>query len=538
MIGMIIVDDELIIRQGLMTIPWNEYGIEIKGVAANGEEALDIAKNTPPQILLTDIRMPGMDGLALIDAVKSEIPDIKSILLTGYQDFGYAHSAIKLGAFGYVLKPSDPDEIVEMVLKAKKQVENEMREKLENELIRQQADSAKPHVLNSFLRDMIYGRIADPVVVSQMCSKYNLALKNYVVMLIEFQTESNLMYSGLLGKMKEEIHSISSGYNRCHVLDISQTTYCIINELPVTDEPLKDRMLSLATETRNTLKSKFDSYVSIGISRCGQSAADMHAVFNQAMNCLKMKFSLGKGSIIHVEDLMDSLKRQNVPTLKLTDEVFEGIKAGNYSKVEKLTRELLFRLAKEQKADEQMIKSVCFDILISSLRILKEVKFPEAAETDEQAFHSMLSGCTDVEELEECMINALMNIMDSIHSKTPTAKNKTISEILEYIETHYMDDISLLTVSEHVFMNHIYVSRLIKKETGETFLDILTRMRMKKACEMLANSDLKTYEISNLVGIKDSGYFSQVFKKHYEVTPSEYREAFYSRYRNNQGEEV
>jgi two-component system, response regulator YesN len=248
MIGMIVADDELIIRQGLMTIPWNNFDIEVRGVASSGEEALELVKSFQPEILLTDIRMPGMGGLKLIEAVKSEFPDIKAILLTGYQDFNYAHTAIQLGAFGYILKPSDPDEIIDIVLKAKKQVEEGLRKSI------------------------------DP----------------------------------------------------------------------------------------NRLKA-------------------------------------------------------------------------------------------------------------------------------------------------------------------PVIRNKVISEILGYIEKFYMEDISLISVSEYVFMNHIYISRLIKKETGETFLDILTRIRMDKACQLLANSDKKTYEISDMIGIKDSGYFSQVFKKYNGVTPSEYREKLFSR---------
>ena len=254
MISMIIADDELIIRQGLLTIPWNEYGIDVIGVASNGEEALYLSKTSYPQILLTDIRMPGMDGLKLIEAIKAEVPDIKAILLTGYQDFAYAHSAIQLGAMGYILKPSDPDEIINMVLKAKK-------------LVEESSDKQEKH---------------------------------------------------------------------------------------------------------------------------------------------------------------QSLQK---------DEICAGL---------------------------------------------------------------------------------------------PFARNKVIIDIINYIEKFYMEEISLLTVSEHVHMNHIYVSRLIKRETGETFLDILTKTRMKKACELLSGTDYRTYEVSRLVGISDSGYFSQVFKKYHGMTPSEYREKLIS----------
>ena len=119
MVGMVIADDELIIRQGLMSIDWNKYGVKVLGIAANGNEALSMVISKQPQVLITDIRMPGMDGLKLIEAAKEQIPEIQSILLTGYEDFNYAKTAISLGAVDYILKPSDPDEIIEAVLKAK-----------------------------------------------------------------------------------------------------------------------------------------------------------------------------------------------------------------------------------------------------------------------------------------------------------------------------------------------------------------------------------------------------------------------------------
>lgn len=283
MIGMIIADDELLIRQGLQSISWNEYGIELRGLAANGAEALSLIRDTLPGILLTDIRMPGMDGLKLIDAAKKFVPDIKSILITGYQDFDYAYTAIKLGATGYILKPSNPNEIIQAVLKAKEQIDAESNEKLERERILQQIDNMQDIVRNT------------------------------------------LMVNSISGKPDPET------------------------------EPV-----------------------------------------------------------------------------------------------------------------------------------------PE---------------CSEINRPEWTQV-----------------RNHIVRKVLDYIDKYFMDNISLITVSEHVFMNHVYLSRLIKKETGENFLEILTRIRLRKACEMLGDYNLKTYEVAEKVGIKDSGYFSQVFKKYFGMTPSDYRE--------------
>ena len=282
MIRMVIADDELLIRQGLQSISWNDYGIELAGVAANGIEALELVKSVMPSILLTDIKMPGMDGLKLIRAAREIVPDIKSILLTGYQDFSYAQTAIHLRAIDYILKPSDPNEIIEVVLKAKSQIEKEELERLEKEKALQQINCMQDIVRNAV-----------------MVKKFN---------------------------------SLQS------------------------DDP-------------------------------------------------------------------------------------DGGKTG----------------------------------------------------TD--------TGCSPY-----------------------PVRNTVIRQVIEYISKNYMKDITLHSVAQHVYMNHIYLSRLIKKETGENFLEILTRIRLQKACEMLGDPDMKTYEVAEKVGIKDAGYFSQVFRKYFGMTPSEYRE--------------
>lgn len=123
MIGLVIADDEQIIRKGLAGLPWNDIDVEVRGIASNGIEALEILKKTESKIILTDIRMPDMDGIDLIRIISEELPGIKTILLTGYQEFDYAYSAIKYGAFEFILKPTDPDEILEIISRAKEEIE-------------------------------------------------------------------------------------------------------------------------------------------------------------------------------------------------------------------------------------------------------------------------------------------------------------------------------------------------------------------------------------------------------------------------------
>lgn len=521
MIRMLIVDDELIIRRGLMSIPWENFEIEVVGDTSSGESALELAKEVQPDILLTDIRMPGMDGLQLIKAMKEQFPYIKSILLSGYQDFNYARTALCLGATAYVLKPSDPDEIIDAVIRARDAVLAEAKER--NTIA--QAEKVK------FLRELLYGRFTDAPTVLEKCKQYNCIMGNYAIMLLEYHKTCNSSNNHAV-QIEDEISRVTMGLGiACYLIHADFKTLCLVVELPDRACDYKERMLSLAIQLRDEIFGSMNSYISIGISQTSNQAFNMNMLFNQAHNCLKLKFSLGKGAIIHVEDLKVSIDIKSSKNLISLEDIIQNFKRGNYRETELMTRELLFYMANEQREKEEIIKSICFNLLVSCARIISE-------EIDETALYDMLANCTDIMELEECVVSTLLNYMEQHTSRIPATRNKIIQDILEYIDKSYMNEISLISIAEYVHMNHIYISRLIKRETGSTFLDILTKLRMDKACELLENPEYKTYEVSRLIGIEDSGYFSQLFKKNFGITPSEYREKIYGKradvpYENN-----
>lgn len=375
MIGIVIADDEQIIRQGLAGMPWSDIDVELRGIASNGVDALELLKKTDSKIILTDIRMPDLDGIDLIHIIKDELPDIKSILLTGHQEFEYAYSAIKYGAFEFILKPTDPDEILEIIQRAKKEIESE--------------------------------------------------------------NKSTFVYN-----------------------------------------------------FKNT--NRKDS-IAANLSVDG-----------------------------------------NLPSESI-NEIINNVKVRNYHNVKVLTRELLVCLSNHPDANGVLLKNACIEIITLASHLLVEKGTEQFEMQDRLVFYSNINTCKDIEELILYTNILLEKIIDSLNFMDDLIVNKTVDECLSYIEQYYMDDITLVSLARNIHRNPIYLSRLIKKVQGKNFSDILTFVRMNKACELLRNQDLKAYEVSNKVGFKDSRYFSQVFRKHYGVTPTEYRKEILQKYLKKDG---
>lgn len=368
---LIIADDEYIIREGIASIPWDNYGIEVAGIAENGIEALDIVKNTNADIVLTDIRMPGLSGIELIKILKQEFPHIKSILLTGYKDFDYAKAAISAGTLEYILKPTEPQEVIDAVIKAQNIIMNE--------------------------------------------NEYKKA------------------------------------------------------------------------STSNNANDGIASYENI----------------------------METGNAYDVENINDIYT------------IIDSVKIFNYNHVEKLTRDLLNKVSLEKKANEKSLKETGYALIILSLKLLSETTTYTPDFVSSLKFHERINECQSKDLLTEVVIDLLIKIMNAMNNRIPA--NSVISSVQGFIEANYMKDITLISLAEHVHLNPIYLSRLLKKEKKHTFLELLTNIRMTKACELLSDPNYKTYEIAESVGIKDSRYFAHIFRKRYGVTPTEYRKSIITR---------
>ena len=519
MLGLVIADDEQNIRQGLAGIPWHKYGIELKGTAENGVEALDIIRAANPQIIMVDIRMPGINGIDLIQAVKSENPDIKSIILTGYNDFDYAHSAIKLGVFGFILKPSNPGEIIDMVLGAKAAV--------------QEAKKTRGALFEKYLFDLLNGNI----LYKHESNEFGINLFTYSILVLKIHCEnSDCIYGENLHTVIHEVRSkieefLSTGH-KAYTVVMNAVTLCVIVDFGTGVTCVKDRVLKLADTIREAVKNEYSMEASIGISRESCTLSHVSEVFNQAVYCMNHKVFLGHGSITYIDDVPPNRYETGLIAFKQINEIINSVKLGNYCRIEELIPEIIYSMLENRCCSDRMIKDVCIDMVIMSLNILVEKGLDsEGILYGRGDFLNCIESCSSIESLVKYISDLLADISDVLNEKDRVHTSITANDIFEYISTHYMEDITLQALSRYVHLNPVYLSRLIKKELGRNFVDVLNKVRMEKACELLGDINNRTYDICDKVGIRDSKYFSQVFKKYIGITPKEYRKRLISRYR-------
>ncbi|WP_235815110.1 response regulator [Neobacillus vireti] len=367
---MVIADDEWLIRESLVkSIDWDALGINITGTASNGIEALELVKTEAPQLLLTDIRMPGISGLELIEALKNEHSHMKIIILTGFSEFSYAQKAIKLGVNDFILKPINENELITIVNRLVEEIQTEEKE----------IDERKKWYVINYLKGL---REYQPAFFEQSAPLW----KQFAVLSFEEATNGQ----AIAAKIN---HRFPNSWN---IHDDHSEGILIIYEIADKKETF---------EELTKIFSDFDGYVG-----CSEIAADpeqLPALYKQSL--------IARGQI---------------------------------------------KIAGK-------------------------------------------TGCLFFEQLDSYF---------------------KIQELLEYINSHYHEQISLQNFSAAFYISDSYLSRIFKQYTGQNFIDYVTKLRIEKAKELLLYSSLKTNEISHSIGYADSRYFSQIFKKLTGYTPSEFKQ--------------
>ena len=535
-IKVFLVEDEMVIRRGIKnSIDWEKEGYIFCGEASDGELAYPMIIKEKPDILITDIRMPFMDGLELCKLVKEELPNIKILILSGYDEFDYAKEAIRLGVTEYLLKPISSGKLLEALNGVSESIR---REKEDKDLVRKYMEEMREnteHEKQKFFEQMIAGNLsmADALETGK---KYemNLSAGMYNLLLFRFTLgEENRKSGELLGEAEYAIKKLTERLEYVFEFqrDVEGWAFLLMAD---NEEQMSERVKELSKDLEEIMKNYSTITYFGGIGQPVARLRELEESFREAERALAARFTMELNRIISVEDIRMA---QNVDTL-------DDIEITSFGEIEK-TRTMLEKFL-NNGAEDEIDEFV--DVYINELpeENLKSVLMRQYIIMD--AYIVMMSFCEKIEGIEgemqaqseelknsmktiqtlEEIKNYIRMLLKKIIGVRDTISGRRYSDIIEIAKdqirkTYMSDEISLNTIAAEVGMSPSYFSSIFSKEMGKTFVEYLTEIRMDRAKELLMCSSMKTSEIGYEVGYKDSHYFSYIFKKTQNCTPKEFR---------------
>lgn len=535
-IKVFLVEDEMVIRRGIKnSIDWEKEGYIFCGEASDGELAYPMIIKEKPDILITDIRMPFMDGLELCKLVKEELPNIKILILSGYDEFDYAKEAIRLGVTEYLLKPISSGKLLEALNGVSESIR---REKEDKDLVRKYMEEMREnteHEKQKFFEQMIAGNLsmADALETGK---KYemNLSAGMYNLLLFRFTLgEENRKSGELLGEAEYAIEKLTERLEYVFEFQRGVEGWAFLL-MADNEEQMSERVKELSKDLEEIMKNYSTIAYFGGIGQPVARLRELEESFREAERALAARFTMELNRIISVEDIRMA---QNVDTL-------DDIEITSFGEIEK-TRTMLEKFLNNGPEDEI---DEFVDVYINELpeENLKSVLMRQYIIMD--AYIVMMSFCEKIEGIEgemqaqseelknsmktiqtlEEIKNYIRMLLKKIIGVRDTISGRRYSDIIEIAKdqirkTYMSDEISLNTIAAEVGMSPSYFSSIFSKEMGKTFVEYLTEIRMDRAKELLMCSSMKTSEIGYEVGYKDPHYFSYIFKKTQNCTPKEFR---------------
>lgn len=522
MYKLLIVDDEEIIRMGIFnTIPWTNLAISQVKTAANGGEGLALFEQFHPDIILTDIRMPVMDGLELLDRVVQAGTGVKVIILSGYEDFGYARSALKLGAFDYLLKTADIAELTGVLHKAVVAIEKD-REK------ERQFDKSLLLLRNRYLNELLLKRER----LAEIYHELNLAGTTLAVFLIMAVAEMDeiILFSGeqsrlLRSRVLEIAGAELDNHGTCfesHTEELVWIYYC---DPDLSETENRRRFIAKCQSVSKRVDCSLNISLSIGLSKVGSGEARVSLCYEQAKTALEYKLFTGKSSFILFDEIADKTGVNFQIAADDEHKLFSALRVADKQLVLDTLHTIFEQIRECRSIRVTHFQQICGDLISSAFRVLHEFNInPADLFGKEVRFQEEIKKHRDFTEARQWVVAIFEKMAVYILNNKILKSKRVIEQAKQFIAEHYHEDLTLNKIAETVFMSPNYFSNLFSNEVGESFLEYLTSLRLHKAKQLLGEKDAKAFEVGEKVGYDNPQYFSKIFKKYTGMTPSEYRE--------------
>lgn len=522
----ILVDDEAeVIDMIEKKIHWNDLGFEVAGSATNGVKALELVEKLQPDVVLTDIKMPYMDGLELSRRLNREYPNIYIMLCTGFDEFEYAKEAVHLEIKEYMLKPVNATELSESLTNLKHTLDREREEKLNVKKLNDYFQEVLPKLQSNFFISLIEGRV-EKHDYERFLQAYQVDMKGPLFGCVIFHTSENHVPEGmnpllLSMSVEREIKQRLMGQWNCREFIYMGNTLLIL-ELDAEDKITQitdacDRFCRWAYRIMGAV-------VTAGIGTVCDSLYEISLSYERAREAVSYRVLYGTKRAINIGEIVPKEQIKPVQSEESRMQtLFRAIRIGDSAEIEQAAHGEMEKLHKNTETMSQY-NLATMEIVSGFFKFC----------TDNSLDFNKISGNMQniyekVSQMDESSLTAwIVQMSETISEKLKCARNSSarrlIVEAQNIVQERYMEaDISLDEVCAVLGVSNSYFSSVFKKEAGKSFISYLTDYRIDIAAEMILNTDEKSYTIAEKVGYLDANYFSYVFKKKFGVSPSKYR---------------
>lgn len=531
----IFAEDEVPLRKAICQImDWESMGFELAYEANDGQEALDYIEMYKPDVLLTDICMPLMDGLVLAKKVRERLHSMKIVILTGHDEFEYAQEALNLNVTKYILKPTTPQEFKEVMLKLKEELDAELLQKRNIVKYKQQYEESQKVLREKALLSLLTHRDQNLTYMLESCNRLGIDLnaKHYItaVSLIENKEEIakeywdgdyQLIDFAICNVCKEVLQE----YNQDLVfLGHDHDVVIILKEKEMELRRFEDYCVDIMNEVKFNIKRVFNLELSVGIGDKYENFKEIPYSYQDALTALEYRILLGTSKIIVRSDIERKILHEKQKLDEWLMDLEHLIKTNDLAKV-KQHLEYIFHYVKHSKMSITEFRTLLLKITVNILNVHNEiVQYNDQDDFVRFDIFNKVYHKENLDEVKSYYVELCETLIENIEKSRAQDQANLVTRAISYINNQYGNiKLDVQMVCEHLHVSTSYFSRLFKTETNETFVEYITRKRMEKAKELLKTSNMKVFEISQVIGYEDPHYFSYNFRKQTGMTPTEFR---------------
>ncbi|NMO94711.1 response regulator [Paenibacillus lemnae] len=538
MYQLLIVDDEEWVVDGVAaTLPCEELQIDHIYKAGSAAEAQDILKRYAIDLLITDIRMPGMSGLELMEEISRSSKSTKCILLTGYAEFEYAKQALKTGAADYLLKPVDDEDLITSVKQALQDIQQEWETVVSHEHTVQTLREHRPLLQRDLLLELLQGRLAAGSQLSSKLSSLDIPFQeqdSVALMLIRLEEPFvHYSHSDLL-LLEYAVHNIAEEVLRGRMnlwFGKESHGYLVFVVKPVLEEnavsDIKQDLERLAGQIQKHVAAYLKGSISLMISKWGVFPDHVHTAYESGLISFRKHIGSSTGFLLSMQDEPHTVPVRTLQQLYEPPLLTDLLEAGRWDcfseKLESIFEELEENFSHSAEHALEVYCSVIGAFAFMAHKSGYELygwlgnRLEDPLRFDD--FRTL-------SQLKDWTFRTAAIVRSELESEASNTQTRTVKKIHKFVEEHLSESLSLQRIADHVYLHPVYVSQVFKAVSGESLTDYILRVRMERAAYLLRSSPKKIYEVAELLGYQHVPYFIKVFKKYYGSTPQEFRDVY------------